>query len=59
MRVYPEKLPQDIRRQLRAVYLISGEETLLVQECCAQVRAAARRGGWPRRRLPCRCRFHR
>ena len=51
MRLYPEKLPQDIRRQLRAVYLISGEETLLVQECCDQVRAAARRGGCGERKV--------
>ena len=51
MRLYPEKLAQDIRRQLRAVYLISGEETLLVQECCDQVRAAARRGGCSERKV--------
>lgn len=45
MRLYPEKLAQDLARTLHRVYLISGDETLLVQECADQVRAAARRGG--------------
>jgi DNA polymerase-3 subunit delta len=51
MRVYPEKLAQDLDRQLRSVYLISGDETLLVQECADQVRAAARRGGFSERHV--------
>ena len=29
MRVYPEKLAQDLERQLRPVYLLSGDEPLL------------------------------
>ncbi|EED31355.1 DNA polymerase III, delta subunit [gamma proteobacterium NOR5-3] len=45
MRVYPEKLAQDLDRTLHSVYLISGDETLLVQECADQVRAAAKRAG--------------
>lgn len=45
MRVYPEKLAQDLDRTLHRVYLISGDETLLVQECADQIRAAARRAG--------------
>lgn len=45
MRLYPEKLAQDLQRKLHPVYLISGDETLLVQECADQVRAAARRAG--------------
>ena len=45
MRVYPEKLGRDLEQQLRPVYLISGDETLLVQECADLVRGAARRGG--------------
>lgn len=51
MRVYPEKLAPDLKRELRPVYLISGDETLLVQECADQVRAAARRGGCSERRV--------
>ncbi|MFT7288162.1 MAG: DNA polymerase-3 subunit delta [Halieaceae bacterium] len=45
MRLYPEKLAQDLARELRPIYLISGDETLLVQECADQVRAAARAAG--------------
>ncbi|MEE4279444.1 MAG: DNA polymerase III subunit delta [Halieaceae bacterium] len=45
MRLYPEKLAADLERRLHPVYLISGDETLLVQECADQVRAAARREG--------------
>ncbi len=51
MRIYPEKLGQDLERQLHPVYLISGEETLLVQECADQVRAAARRAGCAERKV--------
>jgi DNA polymerase-3 subunit delta len=54
MRLYPEKLAQDLERQqakLRPVYLISGDETLLVQECADQVRAAARRAGCSERHV--------
>ena len=45
MRVYPEKLTGELRKQLLPVYLISGDEPLLVQECCDQVRQAARAAG--------------
>jgi DNA polymerase-3 subunit delta len=51
LRIYPEKLAQDLERRLLPVYLISGDETLLVQECADQVRAAARRGGCSERRV--------
>ncbi len=44
MRVYPEKLAGQLQ-QLLPVYLISGDEPLLVQECCDQVRQAARNAG--------------
>ena len=45
MRVYPEKLAGQLQQQLLPVYLISGDEPLLVQECCDQVRGAARNAG--------------
>ncbi|TDG12575.1 DNA polymerase III subunit delta [Seongchinamella unica] len=45
MRVYPEKLAGQLQQQLLPVYLISGDEPLLVQECCDQVRQAARNAG--------------
>ncbi|MEM9314382.1 MAG: DNA polymerase III subunit delta [Pseudomonadota bacterium] len=45
MRVYPEKLGAELGRRLLPVYLVSGDETLLVQECADQIRGAARREG--------------
>jgi len=45
MRLYPEKLAAALERQLLPVYLVFGDETLLVQECADAVRAAARRAG--------------
>ncbi|MFK7831417.1 MAG: DNA polymerase III subunit delta [Congregibacter sp.] len=51
MRLYPEKLDQDLQRQLRRVYLVSGDEMLLVQECADLIRAAARRAGCGERRV--------
>jgi DNA polymerase-3 subunit delta len=45
MRVYPEKLAGQLQQQLLPVYLVSGDEALLVQECCDLVRAAAREQG--------------
>lgn len=51
MRVYPEKLAGDLEQALRPVYLVSGDEPLLVQECADRVRSAARRGGCSERRV--------
>ncbi|MFV8819507.1 DNA polymerase III subunit delta [Haliea sp. E17] len=51
MRLYPEKLSGHLQQQLLPVYLISGEEPLLVQECCDAVRAAARAAGCTEREI--------
>lgn len=45
MRVYPEKLSGQLQQQLLPVYLVSGEEPLLIQECCDAIRKAAREQG--------------
>ncbi len=45
MRLYPEKLAGHLKSECLPVYLIAGDEDLLVQECCDQVRAAARAAG--------------
>lgn len=42
MRLYPEKLSAHLQQQLLQVYLVSGDEPLLVQECCDAIRAKAR-----------------
>ncbi len=51
MRLYPEKLSGHLQKELLPVYLVSGEETLLVQECCDAVRAAARAAGCTEREI--------
>ena len=45
MRLYPEKLPDHLRRQLLPAYLVSGDEPLLLQECCDHIRREARAQG--------------
>ena len=45
MRIYPEKLPGHLQQQLLPVYLVSGDEPLLLQECCDQIRARAAEQG--------------
>lgn len=45
MQIRPEQLSQHLRQQCLPVYVISGDEALLVQECADLVRAAARQAG--------------
>lgn len=47
----PEQLSADLKRGLRPVYLVSGDETLLVQEACDAIRAAARAAGFSERQV--------
>ena len=42
MRLYPEKLADQLQQKLLPVYLVSGDEPLLLQECCDQIRQKAR-----------------
>ena len=42
MRLYPEKLADHLQQKLFPVYLVSGDEPLLLQECCDQIRQKAR-----------------
>ena len=51
MRLYPEKLQAHLQQQLLPVYLVSGDEPLLVQECADAIRAAARAGGCSEREV--------
>ncbi|HLT14104.1 MAG TPA: DNA polymerase III subunit delta [Marinobacter sp.] len=46
MKTQPGQLPQLLKKGLAPVYLISGDEPLLVQECCDQVRKAAKEAGF-------------
>jgi DNA polymerase-3 subunit delta len=45
MRLRPEQLPSQLKQNLLPLYLVSGEETLLVQEACDAIRARAREAG--------------
>ena len=45
MRLYPEKLTGHLQQQLLPVYLVSGDEPLLLQECCDMIRQKAREQG--------------
>ena len=51
MRLYPEKLAGQLQQKLLRVYLISGDETLLVQECCDLIRQKARQDGCSEREI--------
>lgn len=46
MKTQPGQLPQQLKKGLASVYLVSGDEPLLVQECCDHIRAAARDAGY-------------
>jgi DNA polymerase III subunit delta len=45
VRLFPDKLAGHLKQQCLPVYVITGDEPLLVQECSDQVRAAARAAG--------------
>jgi DNA polymerase-3 subunit delta len=51
MRVYPEKLASHLQQQLLPVYLVSGDEPLVIQECCDQIRQTARAQGCTEREI--------
>lgn len=42
MPTYPDKLPADLKRGLKPLYLIAGEEPLLIEEALDQIRSTAR-----------------
>lgn len=47
----PEQLSSALQKQLAPIYLISGDEPLLVQEACDQIRSSARQQGFNERVL--------
>ncbi len=46
MKIQPHQLPQHLEKGLSPIYLVSGDEALLVQEACDQIRKAARHAGY-------------
>jgi DNA polymerase III subunit delta len=51
MRLRPEQLARQLAQQIAPIYLLSGEETLLVQECADAIRAACRGSGFSERQV--------
>jgi DNA polymerase-3 subunit delta len=49
MQVRPERLAQSLARGLARGYLVAGDETLLIEECCDAIVAAARTRGYAER----------
>lgn len=47
----PEQLGEALKKRLSPIYLVTGDEPLLVQEACDQIRAAAREQGFGEREL--------
>jgi DNA polymerase-3 subunit delta len=45
VKIFPEKLPARFRQGLDPVYLVAGQEPLLIEEACDAVRKAAREAG--------------
>ena len=48
MRLRPDQLAKHLKAQLAAVYIVSGDETLLVQESCDAIRAECKKQGFSR-----------
>jgi len=51
MRLRPEQLSAQLQKGLLPVYLVSGDESLLVQEACDAIRACARESGCSEREV--------
>ncbi|ATC94092.1 DNA polymerase III subunit delta [Pseudoalteromonas tunicata] len=46
MRCYSNQLPSKLSQQLAPVYLVLGEEPFQVQQCCEQIKTAAKKQGF-------------
>lgn len=51
MKVLPDKLAEDLGRRIAPIYVVSGDEPLLVQESCDLIRASLRKAGYTERDL--------
>jgi len=51
MKVYPEKLGSRLKQGTDRLFIVSGDEPLLVQESCDQIRAELRRAGFSERQV--------
>lgn len=51
MKIYPDKLASNLRAEIKPIYIVSGDEPLLLQEACDAIRLALRQGGYSERDL--------
>lgn len=51
MKINPQQLSSNLGKQLAPIYLISGDETLLVEESCDLIRKACRHQGFSEREI--------
>ena len=51
MKVYPEKLAATVKARPAAFYMVSGDETLLIQESCEVIRLGLKQHGFDEREL--------
>ncbi|HZP11692.1 MAG TPA: DNA polymerase III subunit delta [Nevskiaceae bacterium] len=51
MRLYPNQLQQHLARGLAPIYVVAGEEPLLIEEALDAIRAAARKQGYSEREV--------
>ncbi|WP_257280052.1 DNA polymerase III subunit delta [Endozoicomonas sp. ISHI1] len=51
MNIRPDQLGAQLKRQLSAVYIVSGDEPMQVSECCDQIRQEARKQGFTERHV--------
>ncbi len=51
MKVYPEKLAQQLAQSIKPVYIVSGDEPLLIQEACDIIRSSLRKQGFSERQV--------
>ncbi|MBL4782157.1 MAG: DNA polymerase III subunit delta [Porticoccaceae bacterium] len=51
MRLHPDKLSRQLKQSLAPIYVVSGDEPLLVQEAADAIRAQARAAGFTEREL--------
>lgn len=51
MKINPRQLQQSLNKGLMPIYIVSGDEPLIVQECCDSIRAAAKQNGFSEREL--------
>ena len=51
MKLRPDQLAANLKRQLSPVYIVSGDEPLQNSECCDQIRARARQEGFSERHV--------